>query len=236
MKLTPYLRVSTDRQATDGTGLDLQLDTIRRWAKANGHSLTAACRDEGVSVAKDLDARPGLIDALLRLQQGKTQGIVVYRLDRLARALVVQEQLLAEVRRHGGELFSTSDTENAYLVDDENNEDPSRKMIRQVLGAVAEYERSMIALRLRSARELKRRNGGYAGGAPALGARAEAGTLVVDHNETKAIDRMVELRGEGSSYPAIVTRLTEEGYRTKRGARWHPTTVARALERVSASG
>ena len=47
----------------------------------------------------------------------------------------------------GAEVFSTSDAEQGYLQDDPS--DPSRKLIRQVLGAVAEYERAMIRLRLR---------------------------------------------------------------------------------------
>jgi DNA invertase Pin-like site-specific DNA recombinase len=62
---------------------------------------------------------------------------VVYRLDRLARDLVLQEQLLAEVWR-SGELFSTAGGE-ANLHGDP--EDPSRRLLRQVLGAVSEYER-----------------------------------------------------------------------------------------------
>jgi DNA invertase Pin-like site-specific DNA recombinase len=72
-----------------------------------------------------------------------TGGVVVYRLDRLARDLIVQETLLAEVWRMGREVFSTSAAEQGYLADDPHA--PSRKLIRQVLGAVNEYERSMIS-------------------------------------------------------------------------------------------
>ena len=45
-------------------------------------------------------------------------------------------------------------------------------MIRQVLGAVAEYERSMVVLRLRNGRRRKAEMGGYASGAPAFGFEA----------------------------------------------------------------
>ena len=232
MKLVPYLRVSTDRQASEGTGLDVQLDTIKRWAKTNGHKLTAPCADQGVSGAKDLDNRPGLIEAILKLREPHVDGIVVYRLDRLARALVVQEQLLTEIRSRGHELYSTSSTENGYLRDEGEAEDPSRKMIRQVLGAVAEYERSMIALRLRSARELKRRQGGYAGfGSPAFGQRSDGGRLVPDEREQLAVKRIVQLRNEDYSLPRIVQQLADEGITSKHGGPWHPTTVARVLQR-----
>ena len=59
---------------------------------------------------------------------------------------------------------STSTAEAGYLGDDPD--DPSRTLIRQVLGAVSQYERSMIALRLRSGRRRKAQHGGYAFGAP----------------------------------------------------------------------
>lgn len=230
MRLIPYLRVSTDRQAEDGTGLEVQLDTIRGWAKANGHTLTKPYRDQGISGAKELDSRPALMDAMLALRARTANGIVVYRLDRLARDLVLQEQLLAEVRRMGGVLCSTSDAESGYLSDDPS--DPARKLIRQVLGAVSEYERSMIALRLRSARDRKAKAGGYAGfGSPAFGQRAEAGQLVVDDREQQAIRRIRELRASGDSLPQIVNLLNAEGHTSKRGGRWHPTTVARVLAR-----
>ena len=109
-------------------------------------------------------------------------------------------------------------------------DDPSRRLIRQVLGAVSEYERSMISLRLRAGRRRKGEKGGFAYGSPPLGWRAERGQLVVDEAEAEAVARMVELRNDGASLREIATVLTDEGHRTKRGARWHPQTVARALQ------
>lgn len=77
---------------------------------------------------------------------------------------------MAEVRRLGGEVETCAAGEAGYLADEPD--DPSRRMIRQVLGAVAEYEWSMIALRLRAGRRAKHLRGGYAYGAPRYGTRA----------------------------------------------------------------
>lgn len=165
------------------------------------------------------DTREALLDAFNLI---KANGLVVYRLDRLARDLIVQETLL------GGEVFSTSAAEASYLRDDPD--DPSRKLIRQVLGAVAEYERSMIALRLRSGRKRKAKDGGYAYGAPPFGFRVEDGELVPDQGEQETLGRARELQRGGASIREI-TRLNEEGRRAKRGTRWHPTTMARVLRR-----
>ncbi len=82
---------------------------------------------------------------------------MVYRLDRLARDLILQETLLAEITAAGGQVFSTMPGEQAVIEDDP--EDPSRRLIRQVLGAVAEYERSLIRLRLRNGRRRKAERG-----------------------------------------------------------------------------
>ena len=104
MKIVGYVRVSTATQAEDGLGLEVQKAALRAWCKANGHRLTSILSDEGISGAKELEDRPGLADALDMIRSRKAQGIVVPRLDRLARDLIVQETILAEIRRIGGEV------------------------------------------------------------------------------------------------------------------------------------
>src|SRR5437762_2753389 len=181
MKVTAYLRVSTDRQAEEGLGLDVQQHAIRAWAKQHGHQVVAWTRDEGVSGSNGLDGRIGLAEALEAIRERRAEALVIYRLDRLARDLVLQEQLLAEVRRLGGVVYSTSSAESDFLTDDPD--DPSRRLIRQVLGAVSEYERGMIALRLRSGRRRKAEQGGFAYGAPSYGYRSERGVVVAEPDE-----------------------------------------------------
>ena len=230
-KVVAYLRVSTDRQAEEGLGLEVQADAIKAWAKANNTRVVATFADEGVSGSNGIDSREALPDAFDAIKTGEADGMVVYRLDRLARDLIIQETLLAEVKRLGGEVFSTSAAEAGYLTDDPD--DPSRKLIRQVLSAVAEYERSMISLRLRSGRKRKAKDGGYAYGAPPFGYRVEDGELVPDESEQETLDRARGLQKGGSSIREIAVTLTEEGRLTKRGGtRWHPTTVARVLGRA----
>jgi len=230
MRIVAYLRVSTDRQAEEGLGLEVQEQAIRAWAKAEGHRVALWCRDEGVSGSNGLEHRLGLAEALGSLRDHRAGALVVYRLDRLARDLMVQEQLLAEVRRLGAEVFSTSKGEDAYLADDPD--DPSRRFIRQVLGAVSEYERAMISLRLRSGRRRKSANGGFAYGSPPMGYRAMGRELIPDEAEQAAVRRIIKLRGEGQSLRQIANVLDIEGLRSKRGGSWHPQTINRVLERV----
>jgi DNA invertase Pin-like site-specific DNA recombinase len=227
MRVAAYLRVSTDAQA-DGLGLEVQETAITKWAAAEGHTIAATFTDAGISGSNGIDTRTGLADALAALKDGHAAGLVVYRLDRLARDLILQEQLLAELRRGKWAVFSTSGSEAAYLQDDPG--DPSRKLIRQVLGAVAEYERSMITLRLRSGRARKAQNGGFAYGAPPFGYRAEEGELVPVAEEQATLARIRQLRGEGKPLRFIADVLNGEGIRPRRGRAWHPGVLVRLAE------
>lgn len=230
MKIVAYLRVSTDKQVEHGHGLDVQRAAIRAWAKKHRHHIVDTFSDEGVSGSNSWETREAFPEALKAIQGGQAKGLVVYRLDRLARDLVAQELLLREVRKLGGEMFSTSPGEAGYLADDPD--DPSRALIRQILGAVSEYERKMIALRLKAGRHHKAKTGGFAFGAPPLGYRAVDKELEVDPDEDAAVARMVELRAKGLSIREIAKALEVEGFKTKRGrSTWHPTTVVRVLDR-----
>src|SRR6202011_3230616 len=104
--------------------------------------------------------------------------------------------LLAEIRRMRAEVFSTSAAESSYLGDDPD--DPSRALIRQVLGAVAEYERAMIRLRMRSGKQRKRAGGGFIGGQVPFVFRAEGAKLVPDPQEQRVLSRIRELRAAGA--------------------------------------
>jgi DNA invertase Pin-like site-specific DNA recombinase len=255
LRLVAYLRVSTDRQAERGLGLHVQEQAVRAWAKANGHRITMWCRDEGVSGSNGLGTRAALPEALRVLRTGAADGLVVYRLDRLARDLVLQEQLLAEVRRIGRQVFTTSAGEAAFL--EEHPDDPSRKLIRQILGAVSEYERAMIRLRMQSGRISRRERGDYAGyGSPPYGWRAERGgrgegvRLVEVESEQVTLARIAELRVGGASLRQIAEALEREGHKTRRDGkpftrkdkdgrevehtprRWHPQTLAAIIRRL----
>lgn len=244
MKVIGYVRVSTNGQADEGLGLEVQEQAIHRWARRDirqngerdssttardGHRVVSVYADEGISGSNGLDTRFGLAAALEDLRDGKAKGLVVYRLDRLARDLVLQEQLIADIRRIGAELFSTSKSETESLIDDPD--DPSRKMIRQVLGAVSEYERSMIRLRLRSGRRRKADNGGFAYGSPPYGYRSQDRELVPDDDEQATLERIAVLHRQGLSLRLMAKQLTDEGLHPKRSDKWHPESLRRIVAR-----
>ena len=111
-------------------------------------------------------------------------------------------------------------------------DDPSRALIRQILGAIAQYERSMVRLRLRSGRARKRETG-YAGdGPPPFGFRAECRKLVEDPKQQAVLVRIRELRADGCSLRQIADVLTEEGFKPKRSATWYPGSLRLIVNRM----
>lgn len=229
MRLVAYLRVSTDVQR-DGYGLEVQADTIKRWARGHRHRIVRWERDEGISGAAPPDQRPGLARALAALTLREADGIVVARLDRLSRELVMQEQLLLEIRRAGGRLHSTVQGEDHVL--EEAPEDPTRALIRQVIGAVAEWERSIIRLRMKAGRAKKRAEGGYIGGQPPYGYRSIRGQLVPHAAEQKIVRGIVRRRRAGQTMQQICDWLNDNPEAVRRtGGKWWPDTVREVLIR-----
>ncbi|WP_461712379.1 recombinase family protein [Streptomyces sp. DSM 41013] len=224
LRLVMYLRVSTSGQL-DGYGLEAQEKACRRWAKKNGHRIITVKTDGAVSGKTSDEERPGLTEALEILAAGDADGILSATLDRLARELTVQEAALSVIWAYGRRAFTVDHGE--HVADDD--EDPMRKFVRQVMGAAADLERGLIAKRLRNGRKTKASNGGYAYGAPAYGQRAEEKSLTVDSAEAEVLEQMRAWQTEGVSIRGICERLNAAGIPSKRGGKWHPTTVARLL-------
>lgn len=224
--LVGYLRVSTKRQVEEGLGLDVQERLIRDWAKTNKRRISGWHSDEGVSGT--LLERDGWADVDADLIAKRAGGVVVAKLDRLARDILVQETLMQAVWKAGAEVYSCAPDEN-NLRDDPD--DPTRKLVRRMLGLINDYERDMIVLRMRRGRRLKGNRGGFAFGSPAFGQRSVNKQLVNDPTEQATLRRMRELHRAAQSTRHIARTLNSEGRATKRGKEWTSASVSDALRR-----
>ncbi len=228
-RLVGYRRVSSETQADEGFGLEVQTAQVEAFAAGAGHTIEAWFEDV---ITGKLDAvdRPGLAAALAAVEDA-ADGLVVAKLDRLARQLTVQEAVLAQVWKSAGRAVYTVDLGEVRRDDPD---DPMRTAMRQMVGVFAQLERATIAARLRSGRRFKHSQGRYAGyGSPPFGTRTEARELVTDDIEAATVARIVELHATGLSLRQICSVLDGEGKRPKRGDRWWPRTVARVLARSS---
>lgn len=232
MRLVAYVRVSTKEQVESGYGLPQQRAQIKAWAKRCGHTIARWESDEGASGSNGLDTRIGLYSALQAVESGEAEGLVVKQLDRLARDRVLQETLLAQLWRHGAQVFSTVDAESDSLAD--GGADPTRNLTRQILGAIAEYERALIVMRLRGGKLAKQAEGGYIGGRVPYGKRlTDDGRIIPDEYEVDVIQRMQSMRSDGASFRQICSTLNAADIRTKEGSEWVPPTVRSILLRMA---
>jgi DNA invertase Pin-like site-specific DNA recombinase len=218
-----YARVSTEHQVVDGFGLDIQREAIAAEAATNGYHLATVYADEGISGAEGLDTRVGLADALADIADGTASVLIVPRLDRLARDLVTQETVLADAWKHGATVLSCSETERVYCQPD-TPDDPARTLIRQVLGAIAAYERAMIALRLRTGRRRRLAVDGWAGGPKPYGWDDDA--------ERAVLDRVTEARAAGVTWRAIADDLNAAGVGKRNGRPWSHAELHKAYTRA----
>jgi DNA invertase Pin-like site-specific DNA recombinase len=224
-KVVGYVRVSTQEQVVSGFGLEVQRKTIMDFCGANGLRLVRTLTDEGQSGTNGLDARVGLAEALAIVERGEVAGIVVARMDRLARDLLLQETLMARMRQAGAEVISVSEPDMA-------SDDPTRVLVRQVLGSISQFERALIRGRMMAGKAAKVAGGGYGGGRPPFGWRAEGKELVPEPREQEAIAFIRQLHNEGLSSRQIAARLDVVGHRPKLGTRWSSTQVLRVLQRA----
>lgn len=224
MRAVAYIRVSTDKQATDGVGLDVQAAKVRMYAELYGIELVEVIVDEGAS-AKTLQ-RDGLTRALSLLDSGEADGLIVYKLDRLTRSV-----------RDLGELIDCyfGPKGSAALVSVEEQVDTSTatgRMILNVLMSVSQWERETIGERTSAAMQHKAARGEYIGGEAPYGYRVSAdGVNLEEHaGEQKVIQAIHEYRAAGLSVRAIAAKLAEHGFQSRTGRNFSKSSVARVLK------
>src|SRR6185503_15704796 len=208
-----YIRVS-GRGQISGEGPDRQRETIREFC---GSRLVYGGEffEEGVSGTVEGMDRPKfseMVEAIeCRRKNGEdVAGIVVERMDRLARDLMVQEVLLKQCRERSIKVYAADRGELIDLASDDG--DPTRTLIRQVMGAHAQWEKAQTVLKLRKARlAVKRKTGRCEGGVPygkTPQERAILQTLKIYVNPTMTIDSVADF-------------LNAEGFLTRRGNKWN---------------
>jgi DNA invertase Pin-like site-specific DNA recombinase len=235
MKVIGYVRVST-RQQAEGESLEAQEEAIRKWADEAGHQVVAVFADGGESGTLEAIDRPGLLDSLAGLETGLGDCLAMLNLGRLARALHVQEAVLARAWEFEAEVWEAGP---ACQVLQDDPDDPMRTFVRQVQGAGHQLEAGLIRQRLQGARRRKASRGGYVGGKEPYGwervGEGREAQLVEVADEQVIIARMKRLRTRGKkTYRAIADALNAQGVPAKNGGQWVHTAVRAVLVRAAA--
>lgn len=214
-----YLRVSS-RGQVDGDGFARQETAVQEWSNRVGADLLGVFREEGISGTAELISRPALNRLIERILEGGIDTVVVEKADRLARDLIVSEMLLRQFSQLGVKVIE-AEGGNDLTAGDSGN--PTARLIRQVLAAVSEFEKSSIVGKLRAARNRKRGETGRCEGNKPYGAK---------DGEAEVVSVIGALRSEGLTVRQIAEELDRRGVKSRSGGKWSPSVVARALKGV----
>jgi DNA invertase Pin-like site-specific DNA recombinase len=214
-----YLRVS-GRGQIEGDGFARQRIAIKAYAAAHDCKIMREFREEGINGSMETMDRPAWAEMMAALHSNGVRTIIVEKLDRLARDLMVQEAAIADLRKYGFELVSVQEP-------DLMANDPTRVLMRQLMGAVAQYDKSQIVAKLRGARMRKKASEGRCEGRKPYGHFEGEGAV---------IDRMMALRTEGIGFDRIAAQMNAEGIETRTRGRWHGVMVNRILRATSKDG
>lgn len=213
IKAVGYLRTSSAANVgADKDSEKRQRAAIEGFAAASGYTVVAWYYDAAVSGADPVTERPGFMDMLRRVATNGAKTILVESPDRFARDLTVQLTGHDMLRGLGIDLvpasapdFFTSDTPTAVLV-------------RQVLGAIAEFEKASLVAKLAGARKRRRMEAGKCEGRKPL---AETAPEAVEMAR-----RLASVRKRKPSLRAIAVQLAESGFVNERGNVYNPKSIA----------
>src|SRR5438876_4075587 len=235
MRAAVYARVSTTRQA-QAQGIEQQLDRLRAAVSERGWELEDqhVYRDDGYSGARI--GRPGLDRLRDHAALAGLDIVLVTAPDRLARNYVHQVLLIDELAARGCQV---------EFLDRPMSSDPHDQLLLQIRGAVAEYERTLIAERMRRGRQARLRAGTLLPWTTApFGYRLDpdrprrADAVRADPGEAALVAQLSGwyLEPQGTVY-RLARRLTDLGVPTPRGGpRWNTASVRGILRNPSYAG
>lgn len=214
MKVFAYLRVS-GRGQVEGDGFPRQRAAIEAFCAEKGWTVARWFTEPAVSGTTDYDDRPKFTEMLSLMGPGTTNTFVVECADRLARDLIVSEMLIAEVRKQGHTIYSAAGGGLDLTV---NSDDPTRILIRQLMGALAQWDKSNLVRKLRAARDRKSAAGGRRIEGP------KPFELKSDANK-EASQWIFQMHETGKTFREIASFLNTKKVPAPGGNYWFPSTV-----------
>jgi DNA invertase Pin-like site-specific DNA recombinase len=216
-----YLRTSSAANVgADKDSDKRQRAAIQRFAKRAGYEVVAEYYDAAVSGADPIEGREGFAALLDKIEGNGVRTVIVEDASRFARELVVQELGIALLAKRGVRLLTASGDD---LTD---SDDLGRKMMRQVAGAFAEYEKGRLVAKLRSGRQRKRIETGKKVG----GRKSHAELWPEAVALAKRLRRASPKTGDRLSYRDISARLADAGHVNERGQAFNVQSVRAMIE------
>jgi DNA invertase Pin-like site-specific DNA recombinase len=222
-KRTPavaYLRTSSlTNVGGDKDSARRQAEAMQTYANAKGLTITVMFFDAGVSGADPVDERPGFCAMLDYMSGNGASVILVENASRFARDLAVQITGHDYLKGLGYDLIP------ADAPDHFTDETPTAVMVRQILGAVSQFEKATVVSRLRQARKRKRAETGRC-----EGRKPPPPKLV---KEAKRLHRKSPKSGKRRSLRTISRELADLGHLSPIGKPYSAEGIRKLLNRAA---
>lgn len=212
-RVAAYSRVSTTMQAKDGSSMDAQREILRRHIEyrnslGNGKwELVGSYEEAGLSGKNT--RRPKLQEMLADIRQGVVNVVLVTKLDRISRSLSDLHRLIEFFKDHNVRFVSLGDN-----VDTANDGGAAGRFTFNIIGSVAEFERAIIAERVRQTMEWRAEDGQWNGGR-LLGYEYRDKRLVPVDEERVIVEAIYSTYLRTNSLRATAREMNAMGYRTK---------------------
>jgi site-specific DNA recombinase len=207
MRVALYVRVSTEEQAVEGFSINGQIDILTQYCISSEYDVVKVYKDEGYS-AKTLN-RPQLSTLLTDCKLNKFDAVMVWDVSRLSRNLSDSLKVIEELNKEHVTFFSYNEKNWTST--------PSEKFSFQIMGAVAEFQRSQTITNVKLGMSRRANEGKWNGGI-VLGYNSVNKKLIVDEKEATLVRNIFDLYINGKGYKAIANQLNKEGYKTKKKA------------------
>jgi DNA invertase Pin-like site-specific DNA recombinase len=215
-KAVAYLRTSSRTNVgADKDSDKRQRAAIEAYAKVAGYEISDTFYDAAVSGADPVSERSGFAEMLERLMSNGARTIIVESPDRFARDLMVQLAGHDMLKARGVTLIAASAP--TFFVE----ETPTAVLVRQVLGAVAEFEKATLVAKLAAARRRKR----AATGKKVEGRKSHAEIRPIVVKLAKTLARK-KPKGGKLSLRAVSAELAAQGFLNERGKPFNAKSVA----------
>jgi DNA invertase Pin-like site-specific DNA recombinase len=209
-----YRTSSATNVGADKDSLKRQQDAVRACAAARDLEIVHEYYDAAVSGADPVDRRAGFSEMLAYMLGNGARTVIVENASRFARDLIVQETGYQMLKDQGIELVA-ADAPDSFLSDT-----PTAALIRQILGAVAQFDKTTLVNKLRGARDRK---------SALIGRRIEGNPNWVKVIPAAAIAAARAANGQGLSLRAVSARLAAEGFLNQAGKPYAAQSVKRMV-------
>ena len=211
-----YVRVSTDAQAEeDRYGLDAQKEQITEYCNTHNFNIVKWVADEGESGAK---FRPGFDQIVFGdVTNPPFEAVVVAKSDRVARDVEIYFAYQGLLRRKKIELSS--------ICEDFGQFGAFAGVLKAFTLTCAQMERDNINKRTSAGRQVKSSRGGYSGGRPPYGYKAENHQLVIVPEEAEAVRDIFRMKADGYTFMEICNYLNDKGLKNHKGSDFAISTV-----------